>query len=242
MNAKHFEKVCTTDNAHTEGDVDPKEITVDVSNNFSSIFISNLKYLHPLLSICRTSILSPIMLNSWVFLYNIINLFGFNALYFNETMIEDRIYDKHRDNFGYPMKTEFEKIMSAIATSIALTFIVRAINLVTIDSKNKLSSDIMSAKSNEEKERVISEFSSGMFVRRIISGVFMLALNVFFFYYVVVFCGIYVNTQYGWFYSGLWALFFNWVIYAPIYVLIISLVEMKGGNNCVYYMKQLFVF
>ena len=242
MNAKHFEKVCTTDNAHTEGDVDPKEITVDVSNNFSSIFISNLKYLHPLLSICRTSILSPIMLNSWVFLYNIINLFGFNALYFNETMIEDRIYDKHRDNFGYPMKTEFEKIMSAIATSIVLTIIVLAINLVTIDSKNKLSSDIMSAKSNEEKERVISEFSSGMFVRRIISGVFMLALNVFFFYYVVVFCGIYVNTQYGWFYSGLWALFFNWVIYAPIYVLIISLVEMKGGNNCVYYMKQLFVF
>lgn len=182
------------------------------------------------------------MLNSWVFLYNVLNLFGFNALYFNETMIEDRIYDKHRANFGYPMKTEFEKIMSAIATSIALTIIVRAINLVTIDSRNKLSNDILAAKSNEEKEKVINDFSNSMLVRRIISGVFMLALNVFFFYYVVVFCGIYVNTQYGWFYSGLWALFFNWVVYAPLYVLIISLVEMKGGNNCAYYMKQLFVF
>ena len=79
--------------------------------------------------------------------------------------------------------------------------------------------------------------------RRIISGIFMLALIVFFFYYCVVFCGIYIKTQYGWFYSGIWSLLFNWVIFAPFYILIISLVENKTDKaSCVYYMKRLFIF
>ena len=100
--------------------------------------MNNMKSLHPLCSICHQSILSPMIFTSWVFLYNLLNLFGFNALYFNETMLEDRIYDKHRDNFGYPMKTEFEKIMASIATCIALTIVVRLITLVTYGRKQKL--------------------------------------------------------------------------------------------------------
>ena len=82
----------------------------------------------------------------------------------------------------------------------------------------------------------------GIMIRRIISGIFMLILSVFFFYYCVVFCGIYVNAQYGWFYSGIWALLWNWIAYAPIYIIIISLVEANGGEKCGYYMKRLFVF
>ena len=154
-------------------------------------------------------------------------------------MLEDRIYDKHRDNFGYPMKTEFEKIMAAISTCIALTIVVRLITLVTDSQKIRL---IQQLKVNKDRVQIISEFNKSMLVRRIIAGVFMLALNVFFFYYCVVFCGIYVNAQYGWFYSGIWSLFFNWIVYAPLYILIISAVESSGKESCAYYMKRLFVF
>ena len=153
-------------------------------------------------------------------------------------MITDRIYDTHRDNFGYPMKTEFEKIMSSIASSIVLALMVRAICLVTYSQKQQLSVEIKT----KGKEEAIKTFNKKMLIRRIIACVFMLFVNVFFYYYAVVFCGMYVNTQYGWFYSGLWSVFFNYLAYAPIYIVIISLIESKGNNVCAYYMKMLFVF
>ena len=225
-----------------ERGIKSEEIHIELQHemkSFGSVLVNNFKSLHPLLSMCHQSILSPMLFTSWVFIYNLLNLFGFNALYFNETMIEDRIYDKHRDNFGYPMKTEFEKIMAAISTCIALTIVVRLIALVTYGQKEKLMQQIQT---NKERVQVINEFNKSMLLRRILVGMFMLALNVFFFYYCVVFCGIYVNAQYGWFYSGIWSLFFNWVIYAPLYIVIISAIESSGKDSCDYYMKRLFVF
>ena len=241
---REFNSVLKTEHQKTEnenGPIKTEEIQVSIPSDksFCSILCNNFKALHPLFSLCHQSILSPIIFTSWVFLYNLLNLFGFNALYFNETMLEDRIYDKHRDNFGYPMKTEFEKIMAAISTCIALTIVVRLITLVTLSMKEKL---IQQLQTNKATEQVIGEFTKSMLVRRIIAGVFMLALNVFFFYYCVVFCGIYVNAQYGWFYSGIWSLIFNWVAYAPLYILIISAIESSGNETCAYYMKRLFVF
>ena len=190
-------KLDTEDNAIKTEDV---QVSIPADKSFGTIFCKNFKSLHPLLSMCHQSILSPMIFTSWIFLYNLLNLFGFNALYFNETMLEDRIYDKHRDNFGYPMKTEFEKIMASISTCIALTIIVRLITLVTLSQKEKLTQQLQT---NKATEQVIGEFTKSMLVRRIIAGVFMLALNVFFFYYCIVFCGMYVNAQYGWFYSGI---------------------------------------
>ena len=234
-----------TQQAKTESEdrvIKPEGVHIDIpiqQKSFGTIFCNNFKSLHPLFSLCHQSILSPMIFTSWIFLYNLLNLFGFNALYFNETMLEDRIYDKHRDNFGYPMKTEFEKIMAAISTCIALTIVVRLITLVTLSQKEKLMEQIQT---NKAIDQVIDEFNKSMIARRIIAGIFMLALNVFFFYYCICFCNIYINAQYGWFYSGIWSLIFNWVAYAPLYILIISAIESSGSTSCAYYMKRLFVF
>ena len=233
------------EHAKTESEdrvIKPEGVQIDIpmqQKTFCSILCNNFKSLHPLFSLCHQSILSPMIFTSWVFLYNLLNLFGFNALYFNETMLEDRIYDKHRDNFGYPMKTEFEKIMAAISTCIALTIVVRLITLVTYGQKEKLMQQIQT---NKAIDQVIGEFNKSMLARKIIAGIFMLALNVFFFYYCICFCNIYINAQYGWFYSGIWSLIFNWVAYAPLYIVIISAIESSGSTSCAYYMKRLFVF
>ena len=209
------------------------------SRPFCSLLYSNFLSLHPLLSIFHETFLSPIIFTSWIFLYNVLNLFGFNALYFNETMLEDRIYDKHRDNFGYPMKTEFEKIMAAISTCIALNLVVRAISLVLYKDANIILEELASKKENSKE---VKDYNFVLMIRRIIAGVFMLGLNIFFFYYCVVFCGMYVNAQYGWFYSGIWSFFWVWVVYAPLYILIITWIESCGNKICVYYMKRLFIF
>ena len=220
--------------------VKPEDIKPQINKSFGEIIKNNFFALHPVLSLFYSSIITPIPLTLAIFIYTIFNLFGFNALYFNETMIEDRIYDSFRNNFAYPMKTEFEKIMSSIATSIALNIIVRLICLVTLSQKEQLNEALKNNKKEMREE--VNKFSIGFLPRRIIAGVFMLALSVFFYYYCVVFCGIYIKTQYGWFYSGVWSLLWNWIIYAPIYILIISLVENSGKAGCAYYMKKLFIF
>ena len=227
--------------------INPANIKVKVKETpkktFGSVFIDNMKELHPLCNLCRPSIISPILFNLWLLMYNIIILFGFNALYFSEDMLIDRIESKDRDNFGYPMKTEFERIMSAIATAVALNLIIRAICLVTYQARDEISNRIQSTHDPEEKKNVLIDFSNSFIVRRIIAGIFMLGLSIFFWYYTIVFCGIYVNAQYGWFYSGIWALFWNWVAYGPFYILIISSIEMvEGMDKCAYYMKRFFVF
>ena len=84
-----------------------------------------------------------------------------------------------------------------------------------------------------------------MFLRRIISSGVMVILIIFFFYYSVAFCGVYIQTQKNWFYSGIWSLFWNWVIFAPIYIVIISVLEYKKhviDDPVIYYMKRLFCF
>ena len=237
-----FNQVVKTENVQTEinenNPIKTNSIKINIDKkSFKTILANNFKALHPIL--LPNSIFTPKLFSIWILFFNIFNLFGFNALYFNETMLEDRIYDKHRDNFGYPMKTEFEKIMSAIATCIVLTLIVRLITLISYSEKTQLVSQLQEA---NNKEEIINSFNKTIMIRRIIAGVFMLVMNIFFFYYCIVFCGIYINAQYGWLYSGIWALLFNWIAYAPIYIVIISLIENAGFNSCTYYMKRLFHF
>ena len=91
----------------------------------------------------------------------------------------------------------------------------------------------------------IRHFKKEMFLRRIISYVVMIIIITFFFYYSVTFCGVYIKTQRNWFFSGVWSLFFNWIILAPIYIIIISFLEYKKkdpNNALIYYLKRLFFF
>ena len=81
-------------------------------------------------------------------------------------------------------------------------------------------------------------------IRKIIAYLIILIFTLFTFYYVIVFCSLYKNTQMSWLISGVWSLLLEWVILCPLYILIISLVEKKGRSQRIssYYMKQLFLF
>lgn len=54
----------------------------------------------------------------------ILCLFGFNALFYTDSMVEDKIFDKDRDKFVYPLKNEFAKIIESIVLTLALMLIV----------------------------------------------------------------------------------------------------------------------
>ena len=128
---------------------------------------------------------------------------------------------------------------------MALTLIVRAIRLISYESKVNVEQKVKNC-NEEDKSESLCEFKKKNIVRKVIVFVFMLAIVIFFFYYAVVFCGVYVKTQYGWFYSGIWSLLFIWIGFAPLYTLTITTAQYVRGvqdeDKVVYYLKELFVF
>ena len=213
--------------------------------------IANFKELHPLPSLFRVSIISPLILHSWFFVFNLLCLFGFNALIYYEGLIEKRIYDKKRNNFVYPMRKEFHKIILSILCQIALTALLKLIVLVTLRQRDNLEYSLKNCKLrdlepiNNEIVTRIDQFENEMIFRRLLGGLLMLIFVVFFFYYSVVFCGIYIHTQRNWMFSCIWSLFWNWIVFCPIYIVIISIIEHKkqdSYNALIYNLKRLFFF
>ena len=232
--------------------VEYKDIGKDKYNkNLVDCILINFKELHPVAALCRVSIISPLILHSWFFVFNTLILFGFNALLYYENLIEKRIYDKKRNYFDYPMRKEFHKIILSILCQVAITILIKLLLLVKLSQRNDLKMNLTKCilKGNEEINNDIvvkvEQFQDQMFLRRIIGGAIMLCGVVFFFYYSVAFCGVYINTQKNWFYSGIWSLFWNWIIFAPIYIVVISFIEnskQDSYNPLVYNLKRLYCF
>ena len=223
-----------------------------MDKSFLECFRDNLKELHPIASLCRVSLISPLIINSVFFVFNTLILFGFNALIYDEDLIEKRIYRPYRNNFGYPMRKEFfYKIFPSILLQICFCVIAKVILIVTINQKNRLKDKLRTCYKQEGRgisnDIVIKvdEFQNELFLRRILSCVFMVIIIVFFFYYSVAFCGVYIQTQRNWFFSGIWSLFWNWIVFAPIYIAVVSFLESSKkdpDNTCIYYSKRLFCF
>ena len=210
------------------------------SKNFGNCFTNNFFQLHPLISIFIPSIIRNQLISLWIFFFSLINIFGFNAVYFNDKMFENRINDSFRNNFFYPMKREFHRIIYSILTMMAFNVLIRLIVIVPLSKFNELSNILKDG--NEETISECKTFECKMLVRRIIAIIVILIFNVFFYYYTIVFCAIYRNTQAGWFYSGIWGFIWNNIVFSLIYIIVISIVESNGHVMLSYYMKRLFCF
>ena len=213
--------------------------------------LMNFKELHPISTLFRVSIISPLIIHSWLFVFNSLALFGLNALLYSEGLIEKRIYDKKRNYFYYPMIKEYKKIILSILCQVILTLFIKLLIIVKLEQRQnlKISLTKLTLKGKEEINNDIvsrvEHFQNEMILKRLIGAFIILVLLAFFFHYSVVFCGIYIKTQINWFYSGIWSLFLNWVVLSPIYILIISLIENIKCNSydpLVYNLKRLFFF
>ena len=219
------------------------------SNNITlfECILLNFNKLHPLSAFCRVSILSSLQMNSYFFVFNTLCLFGFNGFLYFEDLIEKRIYDNKRNYFNYPMRKEFHKIILSILSQIVITFIIKVIILVSLEQKNKKKkkiNDCVFTKKETEIIDIIDQFNNQMRYLRCIGVILMTIIIAFFFYYNILFCEMYINTQTNLVFSWVWSLFWEWVILAPIYILIISCLENKKSNteSLVFYLKRLFFF
>ena len=121
--------------------------------SFLDNLYSKLLTFHPITTLYRPSLLIQFQFKYWLFIFNISMLFGFNALLCTEKYIERRIYDKHRNDFGYPMRKEFGKIISSILLTMILTFLIKLSNLTSLNEKKNLA---IKLKKNEEENKDIA--------------------------------------------------------------------------------------
>ncbi len=212
------------------------------STGFVNTLIRNIFQLHPVLRLFYSSILNPQYVSALLLFANICSLFGFNSYYFTYQMAKNLVEDSQRKNFAYPMKEEYFRIMASIAFTCGVTLILKRINMISYEKKIELSESI--EKSNIEK--ISEDFNKEMRGRRILLVALCFALNIWTWIYSIGFCGYYFNSQYNWFYTGIWSVFWNWIIYSNIFIIIISAIEYynkKGENSkAVYYLKSLFIF
>ena len=209
--------------------------------SYLQIFKNNLFNLHPVLLISKNSNLLPFNLNIFIFSFNILIIFGFNAIFYSENIIEKRITNNNRNKIYYPISNEIIKILLSILFTIVCNFIIKLIILITLEQNNQFKNNIK-INGEENRKKAIKEFNKNIFIRRLISKIVMGIIIIFFFYYCTAFCGIYRKTQLNWLIGGIWSLLFEWIILTPLYILLISLIEKLKVENVSYYMKNLFIF
>ena len=208
---------------------------------FKKILIRNFIEHYPFVLLFNNSLFNPLYMNICMIVFNIILIFGLNAILYQESLIEKRIFDDKRSEFTYSISKEIFKMVLSIIFSMIGMMLIRLITIISRIKNKKLLEFINSHNGEEIKN---NKTLKGFFFRRIISCFIMLLISIFVFYYVIVFCSMYKKTQLNWFISGFWCILIEWVILCPIYILIISIVEKKGRSQkeSSYYMKKLFLF
>ena len=212
----------------------------EINRNY---FIGNLWYFHPITTLFQESLLCPIQLKIYLFFFNFSSLFFFNELLYTEKSIEKRIYDKHRNSFWYPMKKEFGKIISSIIISMALIFIIKFLLLTDYNKNNELIE--VNKMEYDIKKRLFNDFQKEKYILNLIICIITIIIMVFIWIYSIGFCNIYFFAQRSWVFSGFWSLILEWIIFAPLYLYIVSYFDEKGENKDLiisYYMKRLICF
>ena len=202
-----------------------QEITTTRNIYYKPSFIDNLLYkllnFHPITTLFKVSLLIQFQLKYWLLIFNISMLFGFNALLYSEKYIEKRIYDKHRNDFGYPMRKEFGKIISSILLTMILTFLIKLSNVTSLNKKRILAVEL----TGKENRFTVMNFIEEKKVFRLIAFSFMFILMIFMWIYSIGFCYIYYNSQINWLYSFIWSIFWLWIIFAPLIIVVSCIVE-----------------
>jgi hypothetical protein len=239
-----FQHVKKTESEHKNTEVVYGEIQITFKEKiFKEIFLNNLFSLHPCASLFYSSVLFPLVFKVALFGCSFLNFFGYAAMFFTNSYLDKRITNSNRDSFGYPVSNEFLIILYSLIVSLVFTVIIKAIMLISPSLKDDLKNDLMQTKNEDETMGISVYFNKSFWIRRIISGALLLVMLVFNFYCSIMFCAMYRKAQYGWATHGFWIMFFDYLILAPIYIVIVSLIEYKTeADGCIYCMKAMSPF
>ena len=173
-----------------------EENNINKNNTFFLIFKKTFLKLHPILSIYNRK---PIIMSYLYFVFIIINYFGFNIIFYTDSLIEKKINDKNND-----LNRQTLKIFLSILFSILFNLLIKVITWIIF--KNYL----------YRKRRII------------LSGILIMIITLLFLFYSSIFCDLYPNTQKNWIVSAIICIFIDWIVLSLIFILILSLLDYNG--------------
>ena len=184
--------------ANHKNKIEYYEFTTGNNGNFSIIIFNFLHY-HPLLIITKTSFLCPKWLNCLILIFNISNLFGFNCLLYSNSYLEKRIYNKYRNNFTYPIKYEFPKLIITILISLILTILIKGLNLISYSEARAISLSMI--KYQNDNKIFIDKNEYNKFYIRVLMSLIIFVFTFYFWLFCLGFCSIFPKAQISWFYN-----------------------------------------
>ena len=237
INDEFNSMICITQQEKIDDEKANMQTPIYISKSLFQSFKFNISHFHPIICLFYRSILSPLYFKFWILIFNISNLFGLNALFYNEKLVEKKIFNKYKDGLLYPLLNDYIIIIESIIASMILTFLMKLINLTSFKKKNKI------AQCFNIQNEALKHFEKVQFKKRIVAEIIMIIISFLMFICSLGFCYIYFNTQRTWFYAGIWSLFFIWILLAPFFIFLLSIFESISYNEkIIYYMKRLLCF
>ena len=183
------------------------------------------------------------MINVHITVFSFLTMFFYSAVFLSENIIENRIYvsDSYRNKFTYPLKYHFGRIIAIILTSMMFTLLLRIISLVRYEQKNKLINIVSVNKNEIEKTERVNKFNNeqSILLRRFLTCIICWGFLLLYAIYCIGFASIYKHTQKIWIYTAIWSVLFEWFVFAPIYICVVCIIQVKGKKELGYYLNKL---
>ena len=157
-------------------------------------------------------------------MFNLLNYFNWNILF---TQIE---YKK------------FVKVFLGLLIQMILCLIIKCIYVVNKNDRDNLENNLKHCVTKKEREKKCNEFNQTFFLKRVFAIILIIIIEILF---IIHFSTTKNENKCNWAHSGFWTCFFAWIIFAPIFIILISYIEWKKNKNnekLIYYLKQLFFF
>ena len=213
---------------------------------FKTIILENIAELHPISALFRFSIIIPFFLRIAYFIFHLMSLLVFTAiiLMLNDSNLKARSKNDNRNSFMYPLTNEMVVVIPTILCAMVMTALIKLIAVVTFNRKSELY-DMLNSNSElvTTKKEAIHTFVDEHKCRRIIGIIAIFIVGAGMCFISLVLCNYYVNSQSGLGFCFIWEILFEYILVAPLAIVIVSFVENSNQESkCVYYTKKLFMF
>jgi hypothetical protein len=162
----------------------------------------------------------------------------------NDSNLKARSKNDNRNSFMYPLTNEMVVVIPTILCAMVMTMLIKLIAVVTFNRKFELY-DMLNSNSElvTTKKEAIHSFVDEHKCRRIIGIIVIFIVGAGMCFISLVLCNYYVNSQSGLGFCFVWEILFEYILVAPLAIVIVSFVENSNQESkCVYYTKKLFMF
>ena len=201
--------------------------------SFSEMYISFIKTKQPIYyTFFLENDYNSYLIKICLFLFSFILEYSINALFFNDSTMHKIYKDRGEYNFIYQLPQIIYSFLISFAITKLLSYFILSENNIAKITETK----------NEETIDKINNLFKKSICKLSIFFIFILLLNLLFWYYLSSFCGVYKNTQSALIKDTIISFIISLFIYPYIFCLVLSIMRYCSLRSETKYRKYLYNF